>query len=242
MALRELELVKSTPQNFAPQKFAPQYEKMSYAAYLEIAGESQIVEWKNGEVIRYMPPLYKHQDIVRFLTALLDGFVQMFNLGLVCFAPLEVKLWPDGPAREPDILFISQANRVHLTPKRYEGGPDLVIEVISRGSVAIDRVDKFREYEQAGVREYWLIDPRPHQEQAEFYLLGEDGVYVPGVVEENGRYTATILPHFWLNLAWLRQPELPNPQRVLAEIMITVPTLPAELRTAYETIYRLLPE
>lgn len=223
-----------------PVKFAPRRQKMSYAAYLETASESEIMEWKNGEVISYMPPLYRHQDIVRFLAALLDGFVQVFKLGIVCFAPLEVKLWPDGPAREPDILFVSQANRVHLTEKRFEGGPDLVIEVISPGSVAIDRVDKFREYEQAGVREYWLVDPRPHQEQAEFYILGEDGAYYPGAIGENGRYASTILPHFWLDVTWLYQADLPNPQRALAEIMITVPELAEELRAAYQTIFNAL--
>ena len=225
-----------------PIKFAPRRQKVSYATYLKIASESEIMEWKNGEVINYMPPLDRHQDIVRFLAALLDGFIQVFKLGVIRFAPFEVKLWPDGPSREPDILFVSQANRAQLTEKRYEGGPDLMIEVISPSSVAIDRVDKFREYEQAGVREYWLVDPRPHQQQAEFYVLGEDGLYYPGVIGEDGRYTSTIIPHFWLDVAWLRQPDLPNPQRVLAEIMITVPDLSEELRGAYQTICRALQE
>ncbi len=225
-----------------PSRVAPRRRKMSYDAYLEMAGENEIVEWKDGEVISYMPPLYRHQDIVRFLTALLDGFARIFKLGVVCFAPLEVKLWADGPSREPDIFFIAQENCVYLTDKRYEGGPDLVVEVISPGSVATDRVEKFREYEQARVREYWLVDPRPHQEQAEFYVLGEDGTYYPGVIGENGRYHATLLPHFWLDVVWLRQPHLPNPQRALAEIMITVPGLPDDLRNAYQTIYQALPE
>ncbi|MBE2198065.1 MAG: hypothetical protein IAE79_05605 [Anaerolinea sp.] len=90
--------------------------------------------------------------------------------------------------------------------------------------------------------EYWLVDPRPHQEQAEFYVLGEDGTYYPGVIGENGRYHATLFPHFWLDVAWLRQPDLPNPQRALAEIMITVPGLPDDLRNAYQTIYQALQE
>jgi hypothetical protein len=41
--------------------------KMSYEKYLEFAGDSQIVEWVEGEVIVYTPPIYKHQDIVSFL-------------------------------------------------------------------------------------------------------------------------------------------------------------------------------
>lgn len=69
-------------------------------------------------------------------------------------APLEFKLWPSGPSREPDLFFVSTNNLCNLTEKRYEGGPDLIIELLSTGSHKIDRVDKFSEYEKAGVLEY----------------------------------------------------------------------------------------
>ena len=49
-----------------------------------------------------------------------------------------------------------------------EGGPSLVVEIVSPGSATIDRVDKFREYERAGVGEYWIIDPRHQKQQADF--------------------------------------------------------------------------
>ncbi|MCA9970897.1 MAG: Uma2 family endonuclease [Anaerolineales bacterium] len=219
---------------------APVRQSMDYETYLATAGESQIMEWKEGEVITYMPPLDVHQDLVQFLSHLLNAFVQTLGLGIVRFAPLEVKLWPDGPSREPDVLFVSTVNRDRLTAKRFVGGPDLVIEIVSPSSVTADRVDKFREYERAGVREYWLIDPRPHQEQAEFYVLGEDGAYYPAPIAADGVYHATILPGFWLQLDWLRQPELPNPQRALAAILLALPDLSPELRSAYQTIYEAL--
>ena len=52
-----------------------------------------------------------------------------------------------------------------------DGPADLVIEVISDDSVTRDRVEKFDEYLEAGVREYWVIDPRPGQQRALFYVL-----------------------------------------------------------------------
>jgi Uma2 family endonuclease len=44
--------------------------------------------------------------------------------------------------------------------KYFEGAPELIIEVISPRSIRTDRYIKFAAYELAGVREYWLVDPR----------------------------------------------------------------------------------
>lgn len=167
-------------------------------------------------------------------------FVQFFKLGAIIPAPFEVKLWPDGPSREPDLLFVSNENQAKLTDKRFKGGPDLVIEIISPGSVTEDRVYKFEEYEKAGVREYWIIDPRPHQQQVDFYVLDEEGRYQPAPLTAHGIYYSTVLPDFWFNLDWLWLEKLPNPQLVLAEIMISIETLPAEAKNAYQALYDLL--
>ncbi len=219
---------------------APKRIKTDYQTYLDTASESQIVEWVNGEIIKYMPPIYGHQDIVSFLDALLRQFVQYFNLGVIIPAPFEVKLWPDGPSREPDILFISQNNLPKLTPKRFQGGPDLIIEIVSTSSAVEDRVRKLTQYEQAGVSEYWIIDPRQHQQQADFYLLDENGVYATAPVNEDGVYHSTVLPNFWLKLAWLRESPLPNPQLALAEIMTSVESLSPQAKETYQALFDLL--
>ncbi|MBN1991199.1 MAG: Uma2 family endonuclease [Anaerolineae bacterium] len=223
----------------APTELIPQRLKMSYAEYLKFASDSNIMEWVEGEVIIYMPPLDRHQELVLFLSKLLHSFIQFFNLGTLRFAPFEVRLWPDGPSREPDIIFISHKNLSQLTSRKFEGGPDLVIEIISPGSVTEDRVHKFTEYERAGVREYWLIDPRPHQEQVEFFILREDNVYRPALLNNDGIYHATVLPNFWLNPTWLWQKKLPNSELILAEIMLSVENLPAEAKDAYQAMYNL---
>jgi Uma2 family endonuclease len=222
------------------KELAPQRLKMSYKEYLEFASHSKIMEWAEGEVIIYMPPVDRHQELILFLSQLLHSFIQFFNLGTLRFAPLEVKLWPDGPSREPDIIFISHKNLARLTAKKFEGGPDLIIEIISPSSVTEDRVYKFTEYEQAGVREYWIIDPRPHQQHVEFYVLGQDKIYHPAPLDDDGLYHSTVLPDFWFNLDWLWRAELPNSQLVLAEIMLSIERLPAEAKDAYRAMYKLL--
>ncbi len=213
---------------------APKRIKMSYEQYLELAPDSQKVEWVDGEAIVYMPPQTIHQKVALFLSRLIADFSDFFKLGTVLPAPYEVKLWPGGPSRQPDLLFISSQNLPHLTAERYLGGPDLVVEILSPGSVTEDRVRKFSEYEKAGVREYWIIDPRPHQQQADFFLLGEDQQFHSAPLDEGGIFRSGVLPGFWLELAWLWQEPLPNPQLCLSEIMLTIEDLPEEARRAYQ--------
>lgn len=222
------------------ETLAPQRLKMSYEEYLEAASGTRIMDWVNGEGIIYMPPIYQHQNITSFLDALLRSFIEFFNLGVLIPAPFEVKLWPGGPSREPDLIFIASENLAHLSDKRFEGCPDLLVEIISPGSVTEDRVRKFTEYEQAGVREYWVIDPRPRQQQADFYVLGKDRVYRAAPLDETGLYFSTVIPNFWLNIEWLRQERLPNPQLALAEIMVSIETLPAEAKTTFQSLHKLL--
>jgi Uma2 family endonuclease len=223
----------------APEKIlveSPQRRQMSYEEYLKFAPDSRIVEWVDGEVIIYMPPVERHQDVCRFLGTLLDLFTHFLKLGRLIYAPFEVKLWPGGPSREPDIVFIVNENIAKLTPERFEGSPDLLIEIISPGSVTEDRVRKFTEYERAGVREYWIIDPRPHQQQADFYLLGEDKIFHPAPLAEDGVYHSTVIPGFWLNVDWLWLEALPDPQMIFAEIIASAGELPDEIKAAYQTI------
>jgi Uma2 family endonuclease len=222
------------------EEFAPQRLKMSYEEYLEAAGDAQIMEWVKEEGIIYIPPLYPHQNIASFLDGLLRSFIEFFDWGTLVIAPFEVKLWPGGPSREPDLIIISKENLSKLTDKRFEGGPDLLIEIISPGSVSEDRVYKFTEYEQAGVREYWIIDSRPHQQHADFYVLGEDKIYHPAPVDEQGIYRSTVLLNFWLDVEWLRQEQLPNPQLALAEIMVSLEALPSDIKETYQALRRLL--
>ncbi len=214
--------------------------KMSYAEYLDFASESRIVEWVNGEVIVHMPPVIDHQDIVGFLFSIIRLFVDFNALGTVLLAPLEVKLWPDGPSREPDLLFIQQNSTTKITDKRIVGAPELIVEVVSPSSVTIDRVHKFTEYEQAGVREYWIIDPRPHQQQADFFERNADGDFVPVTLDANGRFYSTLLPHFWLDVAWLWQSPHPNPQLIFSQIMLDTPELLPETKSTFQRLYQLL--
>jgi Uma2 family endonuclease len=202
----------------AAQPVHEQRLKMSYEEYLAWEDEGAHGEWVDGEVIVFMPPTERHQAILTFLAALISTFADLFNLGVVRVAPFEVRARPDGPAREPDLLFVAREHLDRLTPQRLAGPADLVVEVVSHSSVGRDRGDKFYEYQEAGVPEYWILDPRPGKERADFYHLMASGKYQAVLPDANGRYHSRVLPGFWLDPEWLWREPLPNLLAILGII------------------------
>lgn len=192
--------------------------KMSYEEFLAWSDEDTHAEWVDGEVTVFMPPLTIHQRITFFLARLIALYVDLFNLGEVLIPPYEMQLRPGSRSREPDVMFVAREHQERITDKKLEGGADLVIELISEDSVARDRVDKFAEYQAGGVREYWIIDPRPGRQRVECYWRTPVGEYEATVATVEGRYVSQVLPGFWLRAEWLWQEPLPDPLLTLLEI------------------------
>ena len=210
-----------SPETPAPTTTAKQDQRlrMSYEEYLVWANEDVHAEWVNGEVIVQTPPKPRHQRVVGFLHHLLGLFIQLFRLGELLPAPLEMRAIPDGSAREPDLLFVAREHLDRITELRLSGPADLVVEVVSDDSVARDRADKFYEYQAAGIQEYWIIDPRPGCERADFYVLDEKGRYSPVPVAPDGRYSSTVLTRFWFLVEWVLLEEPPDVLKALAQVV-----------------------
>lgn len=127
-------------------------------------------------------PTIAHQLIVAFLYKLLDAFVASHNAGIVIPAPVPVHLWPER-AREPDIVFLRPGRPRFKV--NYPQGADLVVEVVSGGSEdrKRDLEVKPREYAEAGIPEYWIVDPQERRITV-LTLDGKDyrehGVFGPG--------------------------------------------------------------
>ncbi|MDW8186393.1 MAG: Uma2 family endonuclease, partial [Anaerolineae bacterium] len=129
-------------------------------------------------------------------------YVELHDLGVVLPAPFQMKLSRTG--REPDLLFVARPHLDRLHPTHLEGPADLVVEVLSPESAARDRGEKFYEYQEAGIPEYWLIDP--HRQWAEFYRLDPAGRYRLAREGSEGEYLSEILPGFRLPIEWLWKP------------------------------------
>ncbi|MBI1929463.1 Uma2 family endonuclease [Candidatus Poribacteria bacterium] len=219
MAIQEISTVASMSSRLPLTVDArPARLKMTYEEFLEWADEDVHAEWIDGEVIIQMPPKDPHQRRSEFLERLLSLFVELFNLGIVRIAPFEMRLYEGGPGWEPDIMMLRRENLSRLTEDRLEGPADLVVEVISSGSVRHDRDTKLHAYQAGGVREYWVIDSRPNRHRADFYRLDEKGVYRLFATEDDAKVFSTVLPGFWLKPAWLWAEEGPSPMEALYEM------------------------
>lgn len=176
-------------------------KQMTYEEFLDWADEDTLAEWVDGEVIMTSPASERHQDISGFLETLLRAYTEVNGLGIVRSAPFQMKV--DDSGREPDLLFVTEAHCDRLKETYLDGPADLVVEIISPESVGRDRGVKFYEYEEAGIPEYWLIDPQ--RERAEFYQLDERGRYQLIRPNNEGVYTSKMLTGLRLPVAWLWQ-------------------------------------
>ena len=137
-----------------------------------------------------------HQQITYFLLRSLEDFVRPNKLGKVIFAAYPLRL-RDDRFREPDVLFVLTEHLAWFGGK-FATGADLVVEVVSEDR-ARDFHKKRSEYEEAGIPEYWIVDPRERQ----ITVLGlVNGVYeVVGDYSGEGRAESKILPGFAVELA-----------------------------------------
>ncbi len=192
--------------------------QLSYDEWLDWDYEGGLTEWIDGEVQIYMPATRTHQRLVEFLDRVLGLFVELMGLGVIKLAPYSMRAIPDGNGREPDLMFVAKEHFDRMREKELVGPADLVVEIISDDSVERDRDKKFTEYEQGGVREYWILDPRPNRRRADFYVLNEQGRFQPVPVGTDGVYRSTALPNFWLKVEWLWDEKV-IPLRALAQIV-----------------------
>jgi len=192
-------------------------ERMSFEEFLAWCGEDTWAEWVDGEVIVLTPAERKHQEIKGFLYGLIREFLHYRVGGQVLDAPFLVRLpEPLRRGREPDILYVSNESASLLKETYCDGAPDLIVEVTSPESLARDRGEKYVEYEAAGVKEYWLVDP--DRQQAEFYRLGENKRYRSILPSEQGIFTSEVLPGFRLKLDWLWREPSPSVVTCLKEM------------------------
>lgn len=129
--------------------------------YLALTHDTNwLVEFSDGKIEVLPMPKMSHQLIVQFLNNLLFAFVSSANLGRMLFAPLRVRL-RKAKYREPDIVVMLAEHSERMKEEFWEGA-HLIMEVVSDEPEDRHRdlVTKRKEYAEAGIPEYWIIDPR----------------------------------------------------------------------------------
>jgi Uma2 family endonuclease len=153
------ELAYAFPWNEDGQDW-PKQGEWTYEDYLRLPDDGQRYEVIRGVLYVSPAPTYKHQFVVGEFYSGLRVFVLEDGLGVVLGAPFDILL-PFGIATpvEPDVIFFRKGNEPHWEDKNFQGVPDLVAEVLSPGTRRRDQKIKLEAYRDAGVPEYWMLDP-----------------------------------------------------------------------------------
>lgn len=121
--------------------------------------EGQRAELIDGRLYAMAPPSYIHQKLVAQFTKIIGQYIDSNNGSCeILPAPFAVNLRADDETYvEPDISVICDKDKI--TDKGCVGAPDFIIEVVSPSSRKMDYSTKNTLYSDAGVREYWIVDP-----------------------------------------------------------------------------------
>ena len=170
----------------------------TYADYLEWDDDKRY-ELIDGRVYMMSAPTSNHQDVCREISRVISNYL----VGKRCklyFAPFDVRLTPkpfgkDDTVVQPDIVVICDPKKIDR--RGCVGAPDLVIEITSPSTSARDKLLKFNKYLWAGVREYWIVDPR--DKTVSVHLLNENR-YVTNVYGKDDTVPVATLEGCEVNL------------------------------------------
>lgn len=167
----------------------------TYEDYALLPDDGKRYEVIRGELYMSAAPRPLHQRVIFRLSYFLESFLEVHKVGTAFGAPIDVLL-PEklGDPVQPDILFVRE-DRLGIVGETYiEGAPDLAIEVLSPSNPAHDRSLKYLLYEEAGVPEYWIIDPLDRT--VEVYVLKEGTYEQLGKWSEGETAHSTVLEGF----------------------------------------------
>jgi len=160
----------TTPADWVP---GPGQGHWTYNHYAALPDDGHRYEVVDGVLYMSPAPGEFHQKISLLFSHYLLTHVMFAGLGQVRPAPFDVELASDMVV-QPDVVVALNANLDKMTPSRFVGAPDLVVEILSPGTSAHDRNTKKSLYARARILEYWLVDPKAQTVEV---LIWEGGVY-----------------------------------------------------------------
>jgi Uma2 family endonuclease len=142
-----------------------------------------------GELYVSPSPTFAHQMVVGRLDRLIGNWVDYHQLGITVPSPMDVRLFPNDIV-QPDLVFVA-AGRSNIRLGNFvDGSPNVLVEILSPSTRRVDLILKRVIYQQAGIREYWVVDLT---EPSIAVLQLRDGYFVPAT-EVDGKLTSAVLP------------------------------------------------
>jgi len=163
-------------------------KRYTYADYLNWLDDKRR-ELINGFIHLMSAPNKIHARVTHLTGWFFESFVKQHKGKFQIFhAPFDVRLPLNNEIEEskiynvvqPDLCVICDLSK--LDERGCIGAPDLIVEVLSPSTLKYDWNYKFNLYEAAGVKEYWIVDPKA--KVVNTFLLQPDGKYDLGTVYE----------------------------------------------------------
>ncbi|MFT4153362.1 Uma2 family endonuclease [Parafilimonas sp.] len=112
----------------------------------------------NNQFYMSPSPTFGHFSVAKEIFIQLNEVVTKNNLGEAIYAPVDVYLGNKN-AVQPDVFFISNANKHFIKDDGVYGAPDLIVEILLPSNRNTDLIKKKAVYEQFGVQEYFIVEP-----------------------------------------------------------------------------------
>lgn len=133
-------------------------EPFTYREYALLPEDGRRHELVEGEFYVTPAPGTDHQTVSRRLQQILMQQLEDTGIAQVFDAPVDLLL-DESTCVQPDLVLVRSARAHLIKPRAIEGGPDLVVEILSPSHPGNDRFLKRGVYARFGVPEYWIVDP-----------------------------------------------------------------------------------
>lgn len=153
-------------------------KKADYTIYdIYSLPDEQHAELIDGQLYMMAPPSPRHQEISFYISRKVADFIEKKGGNCKIYpAPFAVFLEKnDTTYVEPDISVICDKEKID--EHGCHGAPDWITEVVSPGSQKMDYYIKLFKYRTAGVKEYWIVDPRYKQVTVYDFANNDVGKY-----------------------------------------------------------------
>jgi len=158
---------------------------LTYRDYEALPADGRRYELHEGELSVTAAPGVPHQRLVGALFRLLSEYVIARGLGEVFVSPVDC-IFSDTTVLQPDVLYLAADRSALASTRGIEGPPTLAVEILSPGTLSIDRGVKLQLYARYGVPHYWIIDPEGRGIEAYVFDQGTYRLAARLVGDEHG--------------------------------------------------------
>lgn len=172
---------------------------LTYEVYLALPEMKARYSIIDGELVVEATPTPSHQALLLELLLKLSPFVRERHLGKVFVAPLDIVIRHQPlRTRQPDLMFISHWRRSIIGQQVIEGGPDLVIEILSSSNTRRELEEKLQDYQRIGVCEAWIVAAQG--QTVEVLQLSPERIERSGLYGIGSQIASLVLPELRLTV------------------------------------------